>query len=388
MVQAIERASNTVLAELKFRVLGTWRGKTRGPRLWFSGRPRSQLAGSAWGGGPAGPQNVATVPATGTRRIAVLFVDTSTQRYTTNATTMQGIRDRWMNEIINGVTVGTQTRSVRQFFREMAYSTITPSPNGANFDISAQAFGPVSLPNNFDSYFNADGSPMGSFYQACITAGDSLINYTQFDTVLCVSQSPSATRFAWPYASIGRWGPYTTGDGNLNLGVISMPVDWDTVDAGGREIHETLSHELGHNLGLGDQYTPVGRRPERRWLGADGLGEPVSIRFDRPSDDAGLGSGVVGAGVQLRIERRAAGSERHVEPDRAGAAASRPDRRRRGADRRRPQLLLRVPQRREPADRRSRPADGRSRARYRCRVTPIRPALLATDRAPAASDRR
>ena len=35
-----------------------------------------------------------------------------------------------------------------------------------------------------------------------------------------------------------------------------MPVDWDTVDGAGREIHETLSHELGHNLGLGDQYTP------------------------------------------------------------------------------------------------------------------------------------
>ncbi len=232
VVQAIERASNTVLAELKFRVLGTWRGKTRGPRLWFSGRPRSQLAGSAWGGGPAGPQNVATVPATGTRRIAVLFVDTSTQRYTTNATTMQGIRDRWMNEIINGVTVGTQTRSVRQFFREMAYSTITPSPNGANFDISAQTFGPSRSPNNFDSYFNADGSPMGSYYQACITAGDSLINYTQFDTVLCVSQSAGRRRGSLGRTRASGGGARTRpGTATSTSGVISMPFDWDTVDA-------------------------------------------------------------------------------------------------------------------------------------------------------------
>lgn len=260
VVQAIEGASNTVVGEAKFRVFGTWRGR-RGPRLWFSGSPGAQLAGSAWGGGPAGPQNVATVPATGTRRLAVLFVDTSSQRFTTNATTMQGHRDRWLNEIVNGVTIGGQVRSVRQFYREMALSTITPSPNGANFDISAQVFGPVSLTGNFDSYFNADGTPKGSYFQACITAGDSVIDYTQFDSLVCVSQSVSTTRFAWPYASIGRWGPYTTADGNVNIGVISMPNDWDTLD--GREIHETLSHELGHNLGLGDQYTPTvaGRNP-------------------------------------------------------------------------------------------------------------------------------
>jgi hypothetical protein len=262
-VQALERATNTVLNELKYRIVPTWRGVSRGPRLWFSGTPQAQLAGSAWGGGPAGPQNVSTIPATGTRRIAVLFVDTSTQRYTTNTTDLDTMRDRWMDEIIDGVTVGTETRSVRQFYREMAYSTVTPNPSGSNFDISAQTFGPVSLSSSFNTYFNTDGTPKGSYFQACITAGDSVIDYTQFDTVLCVSRSVSATRFAWPYASIGRWGPYTTSEGDVNLGVISMPFDWDTVDTNGREIHETLSHELGHNLGLGDQYTPAvaGRNP-------------------------------------------------------------------------------------------------------------------------------
>ena len=263
VVQAIENASNTILDEVKYRVVGTWRGKTHGPRLWFSGNPRAELAGAAWGGGPSGPQNVSTIPATGTRRIAVLFVDTSSNRYSTNAATMQGFRDRWMNEIINGVAIGGQTRSVRQFYREMSYTDPGPSPTGANFDISAQAFGPVSLSGTFNSYFNADKTPKGSYFQACITAGDSLIDYTQFDTVLCVSQHWTTSRFAWPYSSIGRWGPYTTSEGNQNLGVISMPNDWHTLDAGGREIHETLAHELGHNLGLGDQYTPVvaGRNP-------------------------------------------------------------------------------------------------------------------------------
>ena len=33
-----------------------------------------------------------------------------------------------------------------------------------------------------------------------------------------------------------------------------MPFNWETVD--GRPIHTTLSHELGHNLGLSDLYSP------------------------------------------------------------------------------------------------------------------------------------
>ena len=34
-----------------------------------------------------------------------------------------------------------------------------------------------------------------------------------------------------------------------------MPNEWGVGD--NREIYETLSHELGHNLGMGDQYTPA-----------------------------------------------------------------------------------------------------------------------------------
>ena len=257
VVQVVDRAAAALVDELKFRVVGTWRGKKHGPSLWFGGAPDAQLAGSAWGGGPAGPQNVGTVPALGTRRIAVLFVDTTSQKYTTDAPTMQGHQDRWMNELINGVTVAGQQRSTRTFYREVSYG---------NFDITAQTFGPVHLSGTFDSYFNADGTPKGSYFQAAITAGDGLIDYTQFDTVVCVSQSVPAAgmvpaKSAWPYASIGAWGPYTTGDGNLNLGVISMPNEWGVV--GDREIHETFAHELGHNLRLGDQYTPSvpGRNP-------------------------------------------------------------------------------------------------------------------------------
>ena len=256
-VQVLEKATATVVAEFKYRLTTRWRATRRGPSSWFSGAPRANLAGSAWGGGPGTPQNVGTVPAAGTRRLAVLLVDTTSQRYTTDAPTLQGHRDRWMDEVINGVTAGGQTRSTRAFYREISYS---------NFDISAEVFGPVQLPGTFDSYFKTDGTPKGTFFQAAITAGDSLINYNNFDSVVCVSQSVPASgttpaRSAWPYASIGAWGPYTTSEGNKNLGVISMPNEWGVV--GNREIHETLAHELGHNLGLGDQYTPAvaGRNP-------------------------------------------------------------------------------------------------------------------------------
>lgn len=246
-LNAVHTKTNKIVATAKFSVDTLWGSEDAGPTRWFTGVVGNYSAGSAWGGGPAGPQNVNVSPASGTRRIAVLLVDTSSQRFTTNATDLQNHRDRWLNGIFNGVTDGGVTRSSRLYYREASYN---------NFDLSAQVFGPVSLSGTWDDYFNSDGSPKGGYYQACFTAADGSINFNDFDTLLCVSQQVDGPprKGAWPYASIGSWGPYTTGEGNKNYGVISMPNDWDTVDA--RELYETFSHELGHNLGLGDQYTP------------------------------------------------------------------------------------------------------------------------------------
>ena len=255
LIQVIHSPTSTVVGEAKFSTTTSWRNEDAGPTKWFSGITESFNQGGAWGGGPAGPQNSNTIPASGTRRIAILLVDTSTERYPTDAATLQGIRDRWMNEIINGA-VGDDggTRSSRAFYREASFN---------KFDLSAQVFGPVSLPDAFTDYFNDDGSPKGNYYQACFTAGDGLIDYNNFDTLLCVSRSVTGPpmRSAWPYASIGNWGPYTTADGNQTKGVISMPAEWGAT--GTRRVQETFSHELGHNLGMGDQYTPSvpGRNP-------------------------------------------------------------------------------------------------------------------------------
>ena len=247
-LQAIRRSTGRLVGEGKFEVTALWADEDAGPPLWFTGEVKAYATGAAWGGGPAGPQNASVSPATGTRRLAILLVDTTSQRFTSDATTLQDHRDRWMNETINGVTQGGVTRSVRAFVREASYNT---------FDISAQVFGPAQLPGAWTDYFNADGSPKGGYYQACFTAGDSLIDYNNFDSLVCVSQQVDATATtpvmrAWPYANGGT---FTTAEGNKSYGVISMPNEWGL--AGDREIYDTLSHELGHNLGLGDQYNPA-----------------------------------------------------------------------------------------------------------------------------------
>jgi M6 family metalloprotease-like protein len=244
--------TNALLWQGQFAVDALWRDEAAGPSFWFTGSEAPPYAaGAAWGGGPGTPQNVNVIPATGTRRIALLLVDTSDQRFTADATEQQGHRDRWINEVFNGVATGGVTRSVRLLYQEMSLN---------RFDISAQVFGPVQLPGAWSDYFNDDGSPKGGFDQACVTAGDGLIDFTQFDTLACISQQVDGPpqRRAWPYA----WGgTYTTAEGNRGLGIISMPNEWGL--AGDREIYDTFSHELGHNLGLGDQYRPAvaGRNP-------------------------------------------------------------------------------------------------------------------------------
>ncbi len=248
ILNVTNRKTGKTLVTKKFELDALWPTEERGPPRWFTGIVPNFQSGAAWGGGPADVQNFNIVPATGTRRIAILLVDTSSQRFTTDATALKGHRDRWLNEVFNGVNDAGVTRSSRAFYREVSYN---------NFDLSAQVFGPVHLPGTWDDYFNSDGSPKGAYYQACFTAGDDDIDFNKFDTLLCVSQSVTSpsTKSAWPYASIGgNWGPYTTAEGFKNYGVISMPNEWGTTNS--REIFETFSHELGHNLGLGDLYNP------------------------------------------------------------------------------------------------------------------------------------
>ena len=192
---------------------------------------------------------MSVVPASGTRKVALLLVDTSSQRYTTNATDLQAIKDRWLQNLKDGF-VGTDgtSRSARLFYREACFNPTN------SFDLDGDLFGPVQLSGNFDSYIDTNGSPKNGFDQACITAADSLINYNDYQSVIFVVQPWNTTdlngnpleRAPWPQA----WGgTYTTAEGSKTLGVVVMPHNWSN-----KPIYATIAHKLGHNLGLGDQY--------------------------------------------------------------------------------------------------------------------------------------
>jgi len=249
------RGTSIVLGKGTFKTSVHWTGKGAGPSFVQHGMQSVAASGSAWGGGPSGRQNVNVAPATGTRRIAMIFVQNSEQAYPTGAA-FDTIRDDWMNNIINGVARGGMNFSLRDYYRQASNN---------RFDVSCQAFGPYDLGGAFNDV--GPGKGWVEHAQAAITAADGDIDYRNFDTVLVVHRTVDATAtagamMAWPIASIGEWTGWVTADGaGLPLGSIQMPFDWTVRD--GREVFATASHELGHNLGLGDMYTPsvAGRNP-------------------------------------------------------------------------------------------------------------------------------
>ena len=255
-LEAAERSTGTVRAAGTFRVDVRSRGGTRGPSfVTQTASSATPSAGTAWGGGPAGRQNVGTNPTGPVQRIALIFVDTDDQRFPTDAATMDALRATWRQHLVDGVTAGGFTRSVRHYYEEASLGGTT---------VQVDVFGPYAL----DGSWTEVGPGAGWFEhaQAVVTAADPDVDFSQYNTVMSVSQGVGApgsagTRFAWPIASIGRGAWWVTADPGVVMGSIQMPHDWMARDT--RTIFQTASHELGHNLGLGDQYTPAvpGRNP-------------------------------------------------------------------------------------------------------------------------------
>jgi len=252
-IEARKRVDNSLLDTFEYKLDTEWNDNLLGPSSSFHGVNNGFAFGATWGGGGSGPQNMNVVPASGTRKVALLLVDTSSQRYTTNATDLQAIKDKWRQNLKDGFLGGDGiSRSTRLFYRETCFNPTN------SFDLDGDVFGPVQLANNFDSYIDTDGNPKNGFDQACITAGDSLINYNDYKSVIFVVQPWNTTdsggnpleRAPWPQA----WGgTYSTSEGSKTLGVVVMPHNWST-----KPIYATIAHELGHNLGLGDQYGKAG----------------------------------------------------------------------------------------------------------------------------------
>ena len=135
-VEARLASTSQLVGEGKFRVDTKWAKEEAGPTRWFTGIVGAYSAGSAWGGGRRRRRT-----STRFRRPDAPDRDparrASSQRFPTNATDLQGHSDRWLNEIVNGVTQNGTTRSSRLFYREVSYN---------NFDLSHRSSGRSSSP--------------------------------------------------------------------------------------------------------------------------------------------------------------------------------------------------------------------------------------------------
>ena len=261
LLRAIHRPTGAIAGEAKYQLTAHWDDPARSPRKWFNGILPSYISSPTWGGGPTGtPQNFNTIPALGTKRVAVLFVDTADQRYTTTAATLTTFRTRWQQHLIDGV-MGTDgvSRSVRRYYREVSYQSI----GLGGMDVSATIFSDVvHLPDHWTDYFVMDSNglwaPKAEFPNQCVTAAGDTPNLTGFDMMVFVSQPVDATQVAWPYGGFGV--DQDSAHGRVTSRGISMPNTWgdgSTLDqGGGRTIFQTLTHEMGHTINLPDEYKP------------------------------------------------------------------------------------------------------------------------------------
>ncbi len=263
-LRCTNRRTGKVVGEARFTITDMWFDDKNGPNLWFNGILPGYSFGATWGGGnPNVPQNMNTIPAIGTRRVAVLLVDTSDQRYSTNATTFNGFVSRWDQNLLTG-EVGADgiARSTAQYYQEVSFGNLT---------ITGQVFNQaVHLPGVWNDYFVLDANgcwaPRGEFCNQCVTAAGATWDLTGFDMIVSVSQSVAGTggaanRIAWPYGGITI--NADTSFGRVTSRGVSMPNEWgdgSAFDLGlplGKNAHETLAHELGHTLYLDDEYDPV-----------------------------------------------------------------------------------------------------------------------------------
>ena len=141
--------------------------------------------------------------------------------------------------------------------------------------LNNQTYGPVSLPNAWTDYFaqktDADGnvvddrwSSKGGTLQTIISRAiadnvATTADFTNLDVLIVVPFSPDAmggppARFVWPHANDAR--EFLCGTNAItdrrSFGYTFVPLDFAAHD--GRQMHTTLSHELGHTLSLPDLY--------------------------------------------------------------------------------------------------------------------------------------
>ena len=209
-LEAFKKGAAKAVGSAQFAVTNIWKKADTGPSFSALGpvkRPPGVL-GATWGGGApdTGPQNFNVHPATGDRNVAIILIDTSSERYAANsANDIQ----TWEDALLNGKadTVDGVTRSVQQFYKEVSYD---------NLNVIGTVFGPVQLPGAWDDYFEAEPTSVGDadpfeiynpkagYYEAVIAAAQDQVDFSQFQFVACVVKSflsGTPQKYYWPRAN-------------------------------------------------------------------------------------------------------------------------------------------------------------------------------------------
>ena len=282
-ILAKETATGTVLGRANFRIDETWRDSEVGPSFCVTGKVDSPVVKPAWGGGTAGVQNVDVYKAPPKWRVAIVMIDTTTNPYPTLAADIAKIRQNWFDNFTGGVPSGGVTRSVTAYYDEVSYGKLTMSLVGNT------VAGPVHATGNWEDLFELETVPdpvnpgmtlprrwnpkpdtwktlvstLEQANAAAVNVGNpALVDFGKTDAVAFVvrtASTPVAGVNPPTGVSIGRyvWPQQTTMTVKLNgkdttLPMLVMPEDWTAID--GRQVYETLAHELGHTLQLPDLY--------------------------------------------------------------------------------------------------------------------------------------
>lgn len=285
---AHDRITGKELAVGEFEVTDAW-GRPDGPPATFIGSVGTDVPDAAWGGGdPFVPQNLSVTPALGQHRVAVVIAESSDSTALTSAGGAT-LRAAWQNEVFDGVNRAGVLESARHYWNDVS---------GGRIDlVDAGVIGPVRLANPWASYATGvktttgktDGwEAFGRAVVADIRAQNDawaalgqppVVDLFTVDSIVLVLRSlpgggMNPGRFVWPSATrpgggnqmsfeIGNviqtiafpWGTIEVSvPVNRTIQMLAMPDDWETRDSSSRVRGETVAHELGHNLGLPDEY--------------------------------------------------------------------------------------------------------------------------------------